>query len=36
MEKQIREVKQEIERLKTSNKNLGRNVTLNGLSICRG
>lgn len=36
MQKQIIELNQEIESLKTSNKELARGNTLNGLNICRG
>lgn len=36
MEKQVQNVKREIEELRGSNKDLGRDVTLNGLNICKG
>lgn len=36
MEKQIRQIRQEIEDIKVNNKDLGRNVNLNGISICKG
>ena len=36
MSKQIQEVKKQIEKLKVTNRDDGREVTLNGLNICRG
>ena len=36
MERQIRQVKQEIEEIRVQNKDLGRNVNLNGINICKG
>ena len=36
MERQIKQIKQEIEQIKVSNKELQRNVTLNGLDTCKG
>ena len=36
MIRQIHLTKTEIEKLRTENKDMGREVTLNGLNICRG
>jgi len=36
MERQIIGFRSEIEKLRTENREMGREVTLNGLNICRG